>query len=182
MKNDRAIYTYMNMGKLDIEKIMDDYTGYLWKVVQNACNLPEEDVEEIISDTYVALWNNENVLDIQKSLSSYLAGIARNLVKKKYRDVNFEENIEDFEERLASQLSIELQIENQEEKETIYAIVNNLKEEDKEIFLDFYYYHRQIKEIAVKQNISESKVKTKLHRIRKEIKKELLKGGYELNG
>lgn len=35
------------------------------------------------------------------------------------------------------------------------------------------------KEIAKKLNITEVKVKTKLHRIRKRIKKELKKGGYE---
>ena len=41
---------------------------------------------------------------------------------------------------------------------------------------------RKIKEIAITYNISESKVKTKLHRIRNKIRKELLKGGYSLNG
>lgn len=35
------------------------------------------------------------------------------------------------------------------------------------------------KEIAKELNITEIKVKTKLHRIRKKIKKELMEGGYE---
>ena len=53
--------------------------------------------------------------------------------------------------------------------------LEKMKNEDKEIFLSFYYYSRKIKEIAIEFNISESKVKTKLYRIRKKIKKYLVK-------
>ena len=41
---------------------------------------------------------------------------------------------------------------------------------------------RKIKEIASINNISESKVKVMLHRTRNKLRKELLKGGYSLNG
>ena len=46
-----------------------------------------EDIEEIISDTYVTLWNNTEKLDINKKISSYLFGITKNLIKKKYRKI-----------------------------------------------------------------------------------------------
>ena len=53
-----------------------------------------------------------------------------------------------------------------------------MDKESKEIFIYFYYEQRKIKEISKILNISESKVKTRLHRVRKKIKKELEKGGY----
>lgn len=174
----KPIYMYIVDGKLDIEKVMDDYTGYIWKVIQNCCNLNNEDIEEIISDTYFALWNNQNKLDLEKSISSYLAGIARNLVKKKYRDIRVEENIDNFEEKLASDLNFENDVNSQK----INNIINTFKSEDKEIFVLFYYNNMKIKDISSSLNISDAKVKTKLHRIRKSIKKELLKGGYGING
>ncbi len=60
----------------------------------------------------------------------------------------------------------------------IENIINNMDKESKEIFIYFYYEQRKIKEISKILNISESKVKTRLHRVRKKIKKELEKGGY----
>ena len=43
----------------------------------------------------------------------------------------------------------------------------------------FYYNAQKIKDIAKILNISENQVKVTLHRIRKKIKKNLKKGGYD---
>ena len=55
-----------------------------------------------------------------------------------------------------------------------------MKKEDKDIFIMYYYNSKKIKEISKTLNISESKVKTKLHRIKKKLRKELEKNGYKL--
>ena len=52
-----------------------------------------------------------------------------------------------------------------------------LKDIDIKIMNLFYYSSMSIKDIAKKLNISELNVKTRLHRIRKKIKKELNNGG-----
>ena len=57
-------------------------------------------------------------------------------------------------------------------------IVLGLDSESREIFILYYYEQRKVKEISKILNISESKVKTKLYRIRKKLKKELKEGGY----
>ena len=61
----------------------------------------------------------------------------------------------------------------------IELALGKMKKEDKEIFLLYYYNSRSIKEISEILNISISKVKTKLFRIRKKLKSELIKGGYD---
>ena len=61
-------------------------------------------------------------------------------------------------------------------------LVDNMKQEDKDIFIFYYYSSRTIKEIANMLNITENKVKSRLFRIRKKIKKELEKRGYSCNG
>ena len=73
-------------------------------------------------------------------------------------------------------------IENNEANRKIIELLNKIKVEDKEIFYEYYFYSRKIKEIASINNISESKVKIILHRTRNKLRKELLKGGYSLNG
>lgn len=55
----------MNNGILNLEKIVDEYSGYVYKIAQNMTNgnLCLEDIEEIISDTFFILWKNTNKLD-----------------------------------------------------------------------------------------------------------------------
>ena len=183
MKNENAIYMYIKDNVLDIDKIIDDFSGYLYTVIQNAGNFIKEDIEEIISDTYLILWNNQYKLDLDKKLSSYLVGIVKNLIKQKYKIFNNSyDNIESYEDILITNEGLDVVIENNEVNRKIIELLNKLKEDDKEIFYEYYFYSRKIKEIAIENNISESKVKIILHRTRNKLRKELLKGGYSLNG
>lgn len=182
MKNDNAIYMYIKEDVLDINKIIDDFSGYLYTIIQNAGNFVKEDIEEIISDTYLILWNNQYKLDLNKKLSSYLVGIVKNLIKQKYKVFdNIYDNIESYEDILISKENLNIVIENNEINRKIIELLNKLKQDDKEIFYEYYFYSRKIKEIATLNNISESKVKIILHRTRNKLRKELLKGGYSLN-
>ena len=66
------------------------------------------------------------------------------------------------------------------DRELIYDVqqkIKGLKNIDIEIVNLFYYSSMSVKDIAKKLNISEFNVKTRLHRIRKKIKKELSNGG-----
>lgn len=183
MKNENTIYMYIKDNMLDIDKIIDDFSGYLYTIIQNAGNFIKEDIEEIISDTYLVLWNNQYKLDLDKKLSPYLVGIVKNLIKQKYKIFNNSyDNIESYEDILISNEGLDVVIENNEINRKIIELLNEIKEDDKEIFYEYYFYSRKIKEIAMENNISESKVKIILHRIRNKLRKELLKGGYSLNG
>ena len=183
MKNENAIYMYIKEDVIDIDKIIEDFSGYLYTIIQNAGNFIKEDIEEIISDTYLILWNNQYKLDLDKKLSSYLVGIVKNLIKQKYKVLNnIYENIESYEEILITNDGLDVVIENNEINRKIIELLNKLKQDDKEIFYEYYFYSRKIKEIAIENNVSESKVKIILHRTRNKLRKELLKGGYSLNG
>ena len=61
-------------------------------------------------------------------------------------------------------------------------VVNNMKQEDKDIFILYYYNSRTMKEIANILSITEKKVKSRLFRIRQKVKKFLEKRGYTNNG
>ena len=179
MKKEKIIYMYIKNDELDLDEVIDDFSGYLWTIIKNAGIYQNEDIEDIISDTYLILWNNRSKLDLNKKLSSYLVGIVRNLIRKRYSNIynkkeNYE-NIEDFQEKIISNEKIDLIIEKDEINNKILEILDLMKKEDLNIFYEYYYYHKKVREIAKKFNISESNVKIRLYRIRNKIKKELRK-------
>ena len=179
---EKTIDKYIENDALNIEKVINEYSGYIYIIVKNLAKetISKEDIEEIISDVFVTFWNNREKLDKTKPIKSYLAGITKNLIKLKYRKIQFDFNIDDYENRLITNLSIEENFEISESNNIVEKTLENMKKEDKDIFIMYYYNSKKIKEISKTLNISESKVKTKLHRIRKKLRKELEKNGYKL--
>lgn len=135
-------------------------------------NLNKEDKEEILSEIFFIIWKNKNKLDINKNLSSYIAGVTRNIVKEYLRKIRINYNICDYENILYSYDNIEILDTNIEEIKKIENKLEKMKEIDKKIFLEFYYSGKTIKDIAKEQNITTFSVKQRLYRIRNKIKKE----------
>ena len=71
--------------------------------------------------------------------------------------------------------------EENEKTSIIMEELKKMKDEDKKIFMSYYYLSKKIKDISKELNISDIKVKSRLSRIRKKLKKELEKRvyGYE---
>ena len=112
----------MNGKILNIELAMKDYNNYIYKIIKNKYNnFSDEDIEEIILDVFLTLWNNQNKLDINKKMSSYIAGITKNLIKKKYRTNNNDEDIEDYENQIIDISNIEVSFIQREKS----RIINN---------------------------------------------------------
>ena len=178
MKNKNEIREYIKNDELDLEKIIDEFSGYVYKIIDNMASLSDEDIEEITSDTFFILWKNKEKLDEEKLLSSYIAGIARNLVKEKTRIVKINVDISNYENILQDCENIDMMCEQREKIEIIEKTVKSMKENDIFIFNCYYYSSMKMKEIADALNTSDFNVKTKLYRIRKKIKNDLTKGGY----
>ena len=63
MKKENLIKQYVEKDNLNIEKVMEDYTNYLYVIVKNKnFKLTEEDIEEIVSDVFLAVWKNQKQL------------------------------------------------------------------------------------------------------------------------
>ena len=179
MENDRLIESYFENGELKIKEIVNEYSKYIFTIIQNISKnvLKNDDIEELISDVFVAIWKNQNKLEYKSPIKPYLAGIARNIAKNKLRSLNIyifdsiEENEDFYDEEIEEVL---------EAKEKFEIIENALKEfeEDGKIFVMFYYQGKKSKEIAQILNKTEFNINTKLHRMRKKIKLKLEERGY----
>lgn len=174
MNKDREIKRYIKNNELDLERIINEYSSYIAIIINNmaSTNLSNEDKEEIISEVFFILWKNKHKLDINKNLSSYIAGITRNLVKEYLRKIKINVDISDYENSLYGYDKIDFLDTNIQEIRHIEKKLENMKEIDKTIFLDFYYSFKSIKDIAKEQKISEFSVKQRLYRIRNKIRKE----------
>lgn len=178
----KKIYAYIENDKMKIEEIMADYTNYIYTIIRNFnTNLFKEDIEEIVLDVFLTLWKNQYKLDINKNMSSYIGGITKNLIKNKSRQNKIILNIDDYEEQLMDLKNIEMFLIQDEKKKIVIAELEKIKQEEKDIFISYYYDDNSIKEISNNLNISESKVKIKLFRIRKKINKALKERGYSSN-
>ena len=175
MNDSKIINYYKSNNELDLEKIIKDYSNYINTIINNMAklNLNDEDKEEIVSEVFFILWRNKYKLDYNKRLSSYIAGVTRNIVKEYLRKKQIHFDISDYENSLYSYDNLELLNDNIEEIKKIEKKLETIKEIDRKIFIDFYYSSKSIKDIAKEQKISEFSVKQRLYRIRKKIKKEV---------
>ena len=68
--------------------VMDEYTAYLYAIASGimGSRLPQEDVEEIVSESFIALWYNRQKIQPGK-LKPYLAAIVRSKAISRLRSL-----------------------------------------------------------------------------------------------
>lgn len=161
-----------------LSEIMDVYTPYLFAIVSNIFGgvLSDEDAEEVVADTFTALWYNR--VNIQDSaLKPYIAAIARNKAKSRLRTLHIAEPIPDDIPIIDCELPEEQYIVN-ELCEIARSAVAALPQPDKEIFQRHYFLYQRTEEIANEMGIKSATVRTKLARGRTKLKSYLSKRGY----
>ncbi len=168
------IEKYVKGEELDIDKIVDDFSPYVNTIIRNTVynNLSNEDKEEILLDTFFVVWKrNEEGYKIE-NLSAYISGITRNLIKEKLKKRKLSLDLEQIENSLDFSY-YESYLEEIERIEEVCNKIKNIKPDELKIFNMFYYSNISIKDIAKELRLSESNIKTKLHRTRKKIRKYL---------
>ena len=178
MKNEKTIESYIVDNELDMPRVFDEYYHYVSTIIKNKQTIKAEDEEEMIADVFLILWKNKNKLDRKAMFSPYIAGITKRIIYKKYRELNKMSEISQYEDEMISQFNVDTIVEQKEMNDCITKNLKALGNTDYEIFKKFYYEGKKVKQIAKEMNLSNSNVKTKLHRTRKKIKEILKVGGF----
>ena len=175
LKQYKILEDYIKDGELDIETIIKEYSGYVYTSIKNMSNtiLSNEDIEEIISDVFFFLWKNKDKLKKTDKVNFYLVGIAKNLLKEKYRKQKESSNIDDYENYLSNDKTLDEIYEEKARMQILQKGLDSLSDNDRKIFRLFYYGNKKSKEIAEELNMNEITVRSRLHRIKKQIKKDL---------
>ena len=165
----RLLKQLKNKNDKAIESAIELYTPYVSTVLYNiaGASLMREDIEEIISDVFISLWQNADKIDLQKgTIRSYIAATARNYALKRFMQRKEYTSIDDIE--LPDEKSI---TEDTVMYDFLWKAVMELGEPDNEIFVRYYRYGEKLRDIAVATGVNLSTVKTKLSRGKQKLKK-----------
>lgn len=140
----------------------------------------DEDAEECVSDTWHALWQTIPPERPEK-LGAYTAAITRNLSMKRLTQRNAAKrafltvSFEELSECLPSQDSVERRLEGRELTRVLEEFLWTLDPESRNMFLRRYWFFDSIRDIARRFGATEGKVRTRLNRIRNQLKEYLAK-------
>lgn len=175
MTEEKALRDLQNGSQQALEWMIDTYNPYVSTIVYNMIGqqMTQADVEETVSDVFLALWNNSH--KIRPGMTrAYLGSIARNQAKKKLRKSGLtmepEDNILTLETSTPQQ-----ELEQQELRLIVQQAVMAMEHPDREIFLRHYYYGQTISVICRQMHMTPSAVKSRLARGREKLKASLIK-------
>ena len=179
MKELRTLQKMRAGDSSGLEMLMDAYTPYVSAVVWNILRgaLSPEDAEEVVSDVFLAAWNQ--AADLKPGhVKGWLGAVARNKAKKKLRDCQHALSLEDDILDIPAPDNPSEAAERMEERRRVQEAVDSLPERDREIFLRHYYYAQTVQEISGAMGVNEATVKTVLRRGRLKLKETLTKEGF----
>lgn len=186
MEDQKIIDLYWSRSESAISETADKYGRYCRRIAYNILH-NHEDCEECVNDTYFRAWNTMPP-NRPNRLSAFLGKIVRNLSLDRYDSYTTEKRglgqvplaLEELEACIPSSSDTEQVIDELALAQLLNHFLSGMKSEPRMIFVQRYWYLNSIKEIAADFDISESKVKMTLLRIRKKLKEFLEKEGVHL--
>ncbi|MCB2290949.1 sigma-70 family RNA polymerase sigma factor [Clostridium sp. CS001] len=138
----------------------------------------KEDIEECVSDVFLALWKEIYKFDSQRgSFDTFVnvktRTISLNLRRKlqKHEQNHIVESIDDITILKDTSISVEEEVFNKITKQDFLEGISKFKEPDKTYFHLRYFMNYEIKEIATAFNTTVSSVDNRLYRCRILLKK-----------
>lgn len=139
-----------------------------------------DDVNELIQDCYIALYKilQKRKFIIINDETAYMVGIAKNIIKKYYRNkykdklnfLYFSKDLEDSDIQIVSNINLETDIINQENINEIWKYLNDKNVLIAKIFYLYYALGLKISEISKELKVGESTIKNYIYRTLKELK------------
>jgi len=132
--------------------------------------------EELAQETFVRAYRNLNGLKDEMRLSTWLFGIARNVVRESARQTRKDERKVGLDEpeslKLESEFVLpEMKMLDSELTETIYRALTRLDDDKRIVFSLKIFHEKSYEEISAITGHSVGKLKTDLHRARAEMRK-----------
>ena len=177
--DDRKLAQKLKQGnRLALDRAMAAYTPYLSTVVWNALGpaASAQDVEEVVSDAFLALWSRRDSLQPEQGLKPWLAAVARNRAIDRLRAAP-PAPLPQHEAETAGGPTPEQDLERRMFAHALRQAVEGLPPPDDQLVLRFYYEGEKLKDVARDLGLSVPAAKSRLCRARKKLKEILTEGG-----
>ena len=184
MEDEKIIEQFFARKESAITAVRDTYGSYCARIAGNILD-SEEDVDEILNDTWLKVWNSIPPQH-PENLKLYIARIVRNLSFDRFRSRNREKRgggepvlaLQELAECIPSPDRPEEKLEAAQLNRAVSAFLEPLPLRDRKIFLLRYFYVESTEEIAARLGIRPTLVRTSLSRTRKKLKTHLSKEGW----
>ena len=181
MEDAKIIELFFQRNEQAVKETDTAYGRKLYVLSNNILN-SREDAEESVSDTYMETWKSIPPKH-PKYFYAFLASICRNIsfnrldwrmaAKRNAEVVSLTQEME----MCIPDTRQEVEMDRRESRRVLESFLETLTKESRLIFLRRYLYVDTVAEIATRYGISESKVKTQLHRTRAKLRTYLAKEG-----
>lgn len=186
MEDHTIVMLFWDRSEKAVEAAADRYGGYCYKIALSLLGDPE-DAMECVNDTWLRAWNAIPPARPQH-LAVYLGKITRNLCLNRIKHRSTQRCgggmgqvlLSELEDCLPTGENVETALADAELKGALEGWLREQPMEKRGIFLRRYFLSRSVGEIAREYGISESKVTSILHRLRKSLRDYLEKEGISL--
>lgn len=186
MEDKEIVKRFFDRSESAIEAAYRKYGGLCYTVSNNILN-SSEDSKECVNDTMLRAWNTIPPQK-PKSLSAYLAKIARNLALDRYRFCHrkkrdcFSEVLEEAEDVFISEDMVERETDKKELMNAVNSFLERLSDKKRRIFLGRYWFCESVGDLAKKYGSNENVISVNLSRTRRALKEYLKKEGFDIEG
>jgi len=180
VEDKQIIELFCNRSENAIEKTEEKYGKFCFTIANNVLR-SREDAEECVNDTWMKAWQSIPPT-IPDCLRIFLGKITRNLSFDKYRANHSAKRgggeidlvLEELEEVVAGNSSVEKQLEEKMLVEAINTYLYKLPERECNVFIRRYFFAETTAQIAKRYDLKESNVLMILSRTRKKLQTYLI--------
>lgn len=179
MDDSRIIELLFQRSESALDAVQQKYGAMCRAIARNLLG-SEEDAQECVNDALHGLWNAVPPQRPRK-LGAFLAAIVRNLAMKRLSYQNAEKrsgvmlSYEELSQCIPDGHCAEEVLERMVLSDVLNRFLRTLDRDSRDLFLRRYWFCDSVSQIAKGFGISETRVTTKLYRIRKKLKEYLAK-------
>lgn len=182
MLDSKIIALFFARSEQAIPELDRKYGVACHRTANNILSNPQ-DAEECVNDAYFSVWNTVPPQD-PEPLSTYVLRIVRNICIKRVqynravkRTGNYQECYEELSECIADTATPESAYHARELTHHIEEFLDGLSRTNRMLFVRRYWYMDSVKNLASATGLNEGAVRTRLTRMRQQLKEQLLEKG-----
>lgn len=160
--------------------VMEKYARLLWPIAAAVLKNvgTEQDVEEVIADVFIYLWEHPGSFDPNRGkLKTLLCILTRSRAVDRFRELNRTAALPLEEALTASGMCTQEAMERQETRTELLAQINALEGMNREILLRRFYYSQKPREIALATGLTVTQVNNSLYRSKHQLRRALAEKG-----
>ena len=182
-KTDEELVVLTLRNKECFACLIDRYENKLLRYMKRISNVPEEELQDILQETFIKAYYNLNNFDPDLKFSSWIYRIAHNSVIDTHRKnkIRPQGNLIDIEDSLlqniASDADVLKEVDRKYIRKNIEDALENMGQKYQEVLVLKFFEEKDYREISDILKKPMGTVATLLNRAKKKLKEEIIKQG-----